>query len=417
MTTNTSLSEPILDNLVDAAVIAAQLESGNPLEWIAAQLDGSPAGRRSVVVLSRSTPSHPKKAPNWTLEEERFLRSNLGILPEAEIARRLGRSETGVHLHWKRDMKLPAPSKHPDALTGHQVAVALDVDVHAAMKLIDRSILPGRRLPGDRGIRSVNRRTFVRWALNPRNWIYFDPRHVRDPHLRRLLEIRLAQWDDEWWTPGQVARYHGVDIRAVNAAVRKGRLPAVKWGNWWILRSDALRARFYTGRGKGPDLNWSESADAFIVLASAVGLSSSAIAAMTSWPDKRVLYRLSILRRDGAIEEVIKKYGLHVRYNAQTGDLFADWKEYKGRFPRLALAMEHFEKRQTLRPPELLIVRSVLLKWAMWSEWSEPGIAHSLIGGAVGQARLQVARARLREAGINPWESYSCRLRKSRAAA
>jgi len=48
--------------------------------------------------------------------------------------------------------------------------------------------------------------TFLRWALNPMNWIYFRLHHIRDKHLRRLLALKQKRWNDKWLTPGQVAR-------------------------------------------------------------------------------------------------------------------------------------------------------------------------------------------------------------------
>lgn len=384
-----------LDALVEAVAAAGQIASGRSPAWVAAQ--SGPAGRRGTVVLAPLSRSAPRAAP-WTTREDEFLRAHLGVLSEAEIAQSLGRTRMAVHLRWSRDLKLPAPSKNPVIVTGHRIAQMLGVDEHAVVKWIDRGILPGRRLPGERTIRVVDRRVLTQWVVNPAHWIYFDPRRVRDRRLRRLLALARKRWNDEWWTPGQAARYHGVDHRAVNQAIRDGRLPAVKWGNWHILRSDAVRARF---RQKGDATQeWSEAGDAFLVLANAVGLPSGAIAAMMGWTDKRALYRLSILQRDRRVAGLIRKHRLQVRYISRTGELFADWKDYRDRFPRLAQAMEKLVTGRLDRV-EMSLVRGVLVKWAVWS--GRQDIACSLRGGhGISQARLRRAYHRLRAAGVDP---------------
>jgi len=384
-----------LDALVEAAAVAGQIASGRSPAWVAAQ--SGPAGRRGAVVLAPSSRSAPRAAP-WTTREDEFLRAHLGVLSEDDIARHLGRTRMAVHLRWSRDLKLPAPSKHPTIVTGQKIAQMLSVDGHAVTRWIDRGILPGRRLPGERTIRVVDRRVLTRWVVNPANWIYFNPRRVRDRRLRRLIALARKRWGDEWWTPGQVARHHGVDHRAVNSAIRDGRLPAVKWGNWHILRSDAIQMRFHQ---KGdPILKWSEAGDAFLVLASAVGLPPGAIAAMMGWTDKRVLYRLSILRRARRIAGLVRKYHLRVQYLPRTGELFADWKDYRDRFPRLARAMEKLVTGQ-LNQVERSIARSVLARWARRSGRQE--IDRSLRGGhGISQARLRQAYHRLRAAGVDP---------------
>jgi len=111
-------------------------------------------------------------------------------------------------------------------------------------------------------------RGLERFAVKSEHWILFRPDRVRDPALARLVTLAVERWGDEWLTPGQVAEIHNV-----NRHIRAGKLPAVKWGNWRIRRSDAERVYFPKGRGTGHELDWSEEGDAFLVLARAVGLS------------------------------------------------------------------------------------------------------------------------------------------------
>jgi hypothetical protein len=243
------------------------------------------------------------------------------------------------------------------------------VDSKAAMRWVDEGLLPGRRLPMDRVIRVVRRVTFLRWCVNPANWIYFRPEKVVDPHIRRLIELKKERWGDEWWTPGQVAEYHGVHHQDVNRYIRAGKLPAVKWQNWRILRSQATDPglRFYAGRGAGPDTGWSAECDAFLVLARAVGHSTNSIAALAGgWHSGRVSCRLSRLHHEGRIPGLIREHGLQVQYCPETGRLLADWRAYRRRFPRLSGAARRFGDGRPLRPGDLNLVRGVLSAWAGW---------------------------------------------------
>lgn len=353
-----------LDALIETAVVHGQLSSGRSAVWVATKTQS-----RAAVVLARGKCAKPGRAAPWSDADDNFLHTHLGQLSEEEISRQLGRTVTAIHLRWKRDLKLPAPSKHPDFITTQKIADKLGVDCKAAMRWVDSGLLPGRRLPfNGRVVRSVSRVTFLRWALNPMNWIYFRPERVRDKHLRRLLRQRKKRWGDEWLTPGQVAALHGVTHTAVNSKIHAGELQAVKWGNWRILRSEATKSglRFIIGKG-ATQLDWSEAADAFLILARAVGLSTNAIATLVGgWQSGRVAYRLRELHRRRLIPRLIQQHQLKVLYQPRSGLLLADWKHYRNRFPRLARAMEHFSKGESLNKTDAIWVRGVLHAWAAW---------------------------------------------------
>lgn len=382
-----------LDLLVESAVVQGQLAGGSPPAWVVAH---SSLGCRAVAVLNGRIRRRGGKSPAWSPDEDEFLRVGLGILSEETIARHLGRTPVAVQLRWKRDLKLPAPSKAPGVITGNRIADTLGIDVHSVMKLIDRDILPGRRMPGRRVIRLVNQTTFVRWAVNPMNWIYFKPQRVRDARLRKLIELRRERWDDEWWTTGKVGRYHhGVNSRLVNRDILQGKLPAVKWGNWHVLRSDAIRLHYFTGKGHGHERDWSERADAFLILAHAVGFSTNAIAAMCGWDTSTVSYRLATLKREKRIWRLIRQHSLKAVYNARTGELYADWKCYRGRFPRLARAMDHLQHGNSMSTREVLYARSILLKWATWN--NDDSLVHALAGGKLSEHRLRKAHSSMKK--------------------
>ena len=380
-----------LELLIDFAISSAEMESGLPFEIVQ---------RRSGLPLAcLPAPTITTKSPSWLPEEEDYLRSHLGFLEETQIAEALGRSQIGVHLRWSRDLHLPAPSKHPDYLTAQQIAKRLGEDAHKVCSWIDRGLLHGEILPGGRRIRRVRKAVLLRWLVNPDNWIWFEIEDVRDPQLRRLLELKRERWGDEWWTTRQVADYHGVDVGDVKRSIKLGRIRAVQarnrggrhnhnyWAYWFVLRSEAIRPDlvFYKGSGSGHELAvWSESGDAFLLLARAIGLSVRNIAVLMHWNFKRVDARLRSLHRHGRIPGIIASQGLDIQYRPEDGALFADWRLHRRRFPLLARAMEEFDAYtksecnpypKSMRPgqthPRLLVVRSVLHTWAAWHARNE----------------------------------------------
>ena len=394
----------MIDDLVEASVVSGELAAGLAPAWVASH---SRLGRSAVVLLSKATGARRRrKSPNWQPDEDEFLRLHLGKLSEDEIAKRLGRTLVAVHLRWSRDLGLPAPSKAPDILTCEQVAEGLGVDSKTAAMLIDRGILAGRRLPTDDVTRVVLRTTLLRFVTQPCNWCYIDPERVglRGPrrtksaydaefwaHARRLAQRAMERWDDEWWTPGQAGRHHGVDHRLINRDIHQGKLPAVRWGNWRILKSDAVKMRYGHGKGQFERTRWSERADEFLVLGEAVGLSTNALSAMmgglsAGWKTQTVCYRLAELKRQRLVAGVIRRGKLKVRYNARTGregtrgTLYADWRDYRARFPRLARAMDKLESGEAMTKREMLYARGMLMKQverrggnpvALWGTMSE----------------------------------------------
>ncbi len=353
------------DLLVETAVVHGQLSTGIPPAIVAVR---SSLGGRGVAVLAGKSRVNPKlgkfKSPNWTKKEDIFLERSLGILSEEAIAEMLGRSVIAVHLRWKRDLRLPAPSKNPEIMTCNQIANGLAIDSHAALKLIQRDILPGYLLPGKDVTYVVNRIALLRFIVNPMNWIYFKPERIGTrptgrrgkvfdvafwAYAKRLALKRKALWEDEWWRIGKVARYHRISCNAVNKAVRVGRLKATDWGNWWVLKSQAkdpsLQLQTWTGKGgKGqPRLQVSLRAEAFMVLAEAVGLMHSEIAVLMKWKEKRVCYFLHLMRKRGRIKQIIKENNLKVFYDRKTGKTFASWKMHRDRFPHLAKLMESID--------------------------------------------------------------------------
>lgn len=347
-----------LDALLDEAVLRGALADGRAPHLAAAQFGAAraiAAARDTVPVRGANT-----QANRWTPAETAFLHRAAGVLGDEEIAALLGRSVDAIHVRRTR-AGLPGPLVHPDYLTGRGMAHALGIDIKSITKLIERGLLAAESAPlAGRACWRMRRAAFVAWALRPANWPYFyrsvrRPERFGDAKLRRLLIARAARWlgpdgrPDEWWTTGEVARYHGVDSTDVTRYIYAGRLPsAVPWGNYLVRRSDATRPGlvFYKGKGAGVfERCGTPAGDAFLVLATAVGVPATQIARLAggishATPPARVLG----LHRRGHIPWLIRAYGLPVLYRADApgegrsadGLLWADWRTVAHRFPRLA---------------------------------------------------------------------------------
>jgi hypothetical protein len=234
----------------------------------------------------------------WTAVEHSYLEQNLRFQTCAQIAEHLGRSQNALKIRGVRQ-QIPAPSKHPGYYTGNQVACILRVDIHSIMRLHELGLLKMHVLPGERHIMQISRIGLWVWAINPEHWIYFKPGRVRDVRLRRLIELRRQRWGDEWWTTGQIARYYGLACsNSVEAAIKRIHLPAVKWGNWYVKKSNALAHPFFARKGRPgtPRGNWTARGDAFLLKArDEWRLQWVVIGRLMKWPEKTAMYRYKTL--------------------------------------------------------------------------------------------------------------------------
>lgn len=287
-----------LDMLLNQAIAEGEIVAGFPLQFVVARNPGA-------AVSLDLTVSRRSKYTSWNKAEEEFVRRHAGYYTDEEIAVVLGRSEQAVKLYRQRHLGIRGASRHPDFLTAHQIATMIGVDGHSVIKLFDRGLLPGWKL-GDRIFRITRRITFFRWAVNPLNWCYFirsvrDTTRITDEHLRRLIERQKERWNDEWWSTGEVAEYYGVHHTDVNRYIHQGKFKAVKWGNNWILRSEATRPgiKFYKGKEAYREVQiadrWSEAADSFILRSFGEGRTYAEIAAMMKLKHSTVRHRVSRL--------------------------------------------------------------------------------------------------------------------------
>jgi len=210
------------------------------------------------LAVDQSEAERQKSRP-WTDYEDVFLKEQLGYLTDAEIGKKLGRTEIAVHLRWSRDLNLPSPSKDPGVVNAHEAARILNVDPHKTANWVDHGFIRGRLMAGGRKIRLIDRKDFEEWALNTDHWMYFNIHEVADPELKEKLLAKSKEWGDEWWPTTKVAEYHNVATGDVKRQIQDGRLKAtqtrvsfggrhkykeMKWKLWFVLKSDAVKAVF-----------------------------------------------------------------------------------------------------------------------------------------------------------------------------
>lgn len=262
-----------MSSLIDFVVTASEIEEGRTRKKGKIPISLLASGNKKIEIKK-------SMAARWTPEEDKFLKDNLGLITDDKIAEELGRTRVSVSLRWKRDLHLSAPSKHPLYITGSQAAHILGIDEHKITHWCDFGLIPHRLMAGKRKIRLIPRISLSRWVITTDNWIYFDWHLITDPHLRRLCELRSKRWGDEWWSSRQVADYHGVTAKDVQRLIYRRELPArqVKtsrggrhkkpaWLNWYVLRSDAIQAKFLFGRGAGMGWKPTERAEAWMIKA------------------------------------------------------------------------------------------------------------------------------------------------------
>jgi len=315
----------------------------------------------------------PRRKPlPWSEAEDAFLRKSLGFVAEDEIGQELGRSATAVHLRWSRDLRLPAPTKTPGYLTAHRTAVLLGMDVHSVLQWIKRGWLPAELLPfrpGRNECRRVKIHDLKRFLVRPESWVMVRPERIRDPKMRRLVELAQERWGDEWLSIGDVEEMHDSTLGLVNKYIHAGRLAGFQWGNWWIRRSDAEAPgmRFLHRSDRLPKtIDWSGEGDGFLLQGRSLGLSAGALGLMAKLVSVMVSHRLAFLRHEGMIPDVIGKFGLRMQYRERDGALWSDWRDEADRFPVVVRGMERYAVGDRLSQVEKDAVRGIMWAAVVW---------------------------------------------------
>lgn len=348
-----------LDALIENAVIYSELLNGTDPTWLSANAD-----RRSVAVIRNATSGAnlTNARVQWTQQEEEFVRANYMTLTDAEMATALGRSVDGVQIRRERWLRLPGRSQSSEILNSRSAARMMGVSCAKSIsRLIDDGILRASTLPLEAKMYAIQRYDLVRFALNPLNWIYFKPERVADPTLRRQIAIRRKRWNDDWWSVGQTAAYHGCNITTINHYIRKGQIPAKRWGNHWILRSDAIRAVIRVGRSNW-HTRWTPRADAFILYGRAVGLSYGDLERLTGI--ENAAEHIAHLWRKGLVTDRIAQ--LPIMVDRERKRLYLPYRAARGRLAFVDRAVTRFLAGQKLTDSQARIILGAMSAWANW---------------------------------------------------
>lgn len=364
------MSDFDLDKLIEEAVIAGELSAGANPNWLAQAADPT-----KVALLARAGPNRSRRASAWRPDEEEFIRRNHQLLSEEEISARLGRTPSATQVRRRKTMRIPGPcvTKPGDAwMSTVQASIALGVGANSHKKLsclYKRGIIPTRLLPAGRKVVVVSRYDLTKFAVNPDNWMYFRPENVAEPRLRKMVLARLAKWPDAWWTVGQAAAYHGCSVGHLSDFIRDHQLPAVRWGNWWVKRSDVMAIRLRLGVHTSSIQSWTEAGDQFLLLCFAIGYPPPEISTICGWTGERADWadvRYNYMRRKNMVATLVARSGYGLHYDPVTGRLWVDWRNWRHKFRLLDQAVTHFHQGQASRA-EARRVLFILRSWAMWN--------------------------------------------------
>lgn len=229
----------------DLATLAALTVEGVPVATIAARLGrgyGEVIRMRGVLKargeIERLAPGGQRE---WTVADDSDLRELLWAGHDYDtIARRLGRSRNAIVIRCKRHLRLRL-LRVPTLLTCREVATLLGLGCSKTVtRWIELGWLPGRKTRiGTRHVWRIHDLDLYDMLMNEQTWMAWAPERITDPDLRQwTAELRAGA--PRWLTTGEVARRLGFVVGAVHRWIVEGRLPAVRYGNWYIRESDLV---------------------------------------------------------------------------------------------------------------------------------------------------------------------------------
>lgn len=169
----------------------------------------------------------------WTPDEQSQLEELIEMgcgYDDAAVA--LGRTAAAIRVRARRTR---ATLHTCDCLTYREVAELLGFAcVKTVTRLVARGWLKGSAVEaGQRTIGRVQRLDVSLYLASWRYWMTWHPVLIADPVLReRTTELRRDM--PRWLTPSEVAARYHVHPHLPSAWIREGRLPAQRWGNWWV---------------------------------------------------------------------------------------------------------------------------------------------------------------------------------------
>lgn len=176
----------------------------------------------------------------WTQARRFALMTHIDAgLSNVQIARKMDVTETAVMLARKR---YGIPSVRKSGLSATTVATMMGAGcAKTVTHWIDAGFLIGkriRRMGPNRGW-MVQRSDLYAFVEDERTWHLWAPERITDAGLKRHAE--KVRGSVRFLTPGEVAERLYAQPGTVSQWIRKGYLPARKWGNWWIDERDVAR--------------------------------------------------------------------------------------------------------------------------------------------------------------------------------
>ena len=224
--------------------------------------------RGTAVALARELGRHPwqvrhlaarlglaaTKAPRWTERDLAWLLDHWGRLPDAEVARRLGRTPEACKVKATRNKQSRKVAHAGIAM--RRVAALLGIDDHKVRRLIDRGWLRGVRTPIAVHAGHITMVPFDALAAFLRDYPHeYDRARIDDPsgYWRAIAERAWRR--DPLLTTAEAARGLRCSPEHVRQLRARGELSAVKshlvgGTGRWLYRARSLHAYWLRREGR-----------------------------------------------------------------------------------------------------------------------------------------------------------------------
>lgn len=325
---------------------------------------------RTAVKFAVARQPPPKKARRWSIHHLDRVKQLLPFHSPGVIGNMLNRSADAIKIVRKRN-NMSASSKSEGWLTANRVRLLLGMaDARPVIGWVKKGFVLGHQITGETTW-MIHEISLRRWIASPTSWAYFNASRIADKHLARLVGLAQARWDDEWLSTRQVAQMKGTNPKTVLQAIVRGSLPALHvrhkdgrhhgaWAFWAVKRSDAEKWMY-----KPPAYDLMDQTHAFMLLASAIGLSAERIGKLCGMSTATVAQRLHKINSPRHVSLLIKKHKLKfVAFNLSLRGVHVDWRKYAGRFPHVYRVFERYRVGKASTSDCYLIARILKLQIA-----------------------------------------------------
>ena len=315
----------------------------------------------------------PQAKPHrWSEDQLSKVERLLPFHSADQVGKMLGRSGNAIKIIRQRK-GIKASSKSEGWMTANQVRILLGmVDGRPVIGWIKKGFVLGHQIIGD-STWMVHEISLRRWVTSSLSWAYFDPSGITDEKLAHLVKLAQKRWNDAWLSTRQVADMKGTDTKTVLIAIKRGQLPGIHiqekegrhsgavWAFWAVKRSDAEKWEY-----NAPAFDLMDELHAFMLLASAIGLSHERIAILCGLSGETIHKRMRMIDKMRLAPKLIKKHK-RLRF-VSTGvpmlHVHADWRKYAEQFPHVRRAFERYVSGRASTDDCYLITRILKMKIA-----------------------------------------------------